>query len=125
VRYALHQFKLIRKLDDAVKRFESEPSTQYNAMVSALRAQSDLMDKIYEKGHQFGVIQRKQAPAEAGKKRVDLLKDLRKERKLIDSLIGELEVTVEKRVMRIEARETKRQEIREDYEREKLLGAKK
>jgi hypothetical protein len=50
-RYAYFHTRIIQRLDDMIDQFMADPdSKQYNATVTALRAQSDMLDKIYAKG---------------------------------------------------------------------------
>ena len=63
VRYATFQFDIIRQLQEAhdsiMKAEESQKGgRQVTAAISALRMQSDVMDKVISKGIEFGVIQK-------------------------------------------------------------------
>ena len=49
VRYAAFQFGIITELKDAASKFmQDDSSKQYNALISSLRAQSDIYDKIMD-----------------------------------------------------------------------------
>jgi uncharacterized protein YjgD (DUF1641 family) len=56
VEYMIAQTQNIENLNDMIKSFKS--SKQHNAMVSAIRARSELTDKILAKGQEFGIIAR-------------------------------------------------------------------
>lgn len=62
VRYAAFQMDIVRKLKKTYERYINDPDVkQYNAAIQALRGMSDIYDKILDKGHSFGVIERKKA----------------------------------------------------------------
>jgi hypothetical protein len=101
IRYALFQMRIIRRLDEACESFTSdEGNKQYNALVTALRAQSDIFDKLQAKGESMGIIQGGRVPAETKMTRKDLLNELRREHEQLGALIGEMEVTVERKTVR-------------------------
>lgn len=97
-RYAAFNLGIIRKLDDLVAEFmEDKENRQYSAAVTALKAQSDLYDKVIERGAKLGIIQERKAGKEVNQSREDLLETLRTERGRMDLLIEELEVTTRRR----------------------------
>lgn len=92
VRYAAFQFEVIRKLEESLEVFRDDSETkQYNAMISALKAQSDIYDKIMNKGTEFGVIQKKKAAENIRKKPQELRIELRKEATILLQLLDEIE----------------------------------
>lgn len=52
--YVLQQRKCIKDLDDVLGKFTT--TKQYNAVVGAVRAKSDILDKLIVKGKELGVI---------------------------------------------------------------------
>lgn len=97
-RYASFTLSLIRKLDALVQEFaEDKENRQYNAATTAIRTQSELYDKLIDRGSSLGIIQQRKAQKETQMKRNDLLETLKQERLQMDALIAELEVTVERR----------------------------
>ena len=106
VRYAVFNMGLIRKLDEARRMFLKDPEgKQYAMIVSSIKAQHDIYDKIQTKGTQLGVIQKRKANAQAiagGKKAV--LKELEREATLLLDIVEEFdEHTQFKRRRRIQA----------------------
>lgn len=96
VRYAAFQFEVIRKLEESIDMFRDDSETkQYNAMISALKTQSDIYDKIMNKGTEFGVIQKKKATDNVRKKPQQLRVELRKEATILLQLLDEIEETKE------------------------------
>lgn len=62
IRYACFQMRLIHLLQEAYDEFMRNPSTKgRSALISSLRAQSDIYDKIFDRGLEFGVIQKEAA----------------------------------------------------------------
>ena len=57
VEYMIAQSKNIRDLDYMVKDFKA--TRQYNALVGAVRAKSEILDKIVNKGQEFGIIEKR------------------------------------------------------------------
>jgi hypothetical protein len=56
VEYVMEQRATIRALDKLAKDLDSK--SQYNALVGAYRLRSDLLDKIIDRGHDFGFIKK-------------------------------------------------------------------
>ena len=54
--YVTEQRRNIKDLNDLVTNLDKK--TQYNALVGAIRLRSDILDKIVEKGQEFGVIKK-------------------------------------------------------------------
>lgn len=54
VSYCLEQRKCIKDIDELTKNLNEK--TQYNAIVGALRLRSDILDKMVERGQEFGLI---------------------------------------------------------------------
>jgi len=54
VQYMIDQLRNLRDLDDMVGTFKT--TKQYNAMVGAVRARSEILDKLIAKGQEFGLI---------------------------------------------------------------------
>lgn len=101
VLYYREHLELIKGLRDCFERFTSDPkSTQYNAAIAAVRAQSDLWDKVYARGKELGVLRQQKAGPPISAPRGDVLGELRKERLILDTLICELEITTERQVIR-------------------------
>lgn len=57
VDYQLAQQSCVKSLESMIGEFKS--TKQYNAMVGAIRARSDIIDKIVLKGQEFGLIEKK------------------------------------------------------------------
>jgi hypothetical protein len=102
VRYAAFQFGIIHKLQDACELFTADPdSKQYNAMVSALRAQSDIYDKIIDKGITFGVISKSKAdPDRIRQSPATLRVELREKIQTLEILLDEVDEHAELRSQR-------------------------
>jgi hypothetical protein len=97
-RYAAFNLSLVRKLDDLIGDFaDDKENRQYNAATNAIKAQAELYDKLIARGAELGIIQQRKAQPETQMKRADLLQALKDERLQMDSLIAELEITVERR----------------------------
>jgi len=80
VRYALFQTRLIRNMQEAADAFLRDPEAkQFNTYMTSMRAQSDLMDKILEKGIDFGVIKRKKANELVGKSNKVVIREVQRE----------------------------------------------
>jgi len=96
VRYAVFQLSLIRKLQQAVERFEADEKTvQYNSIVAALRAQSDAYDRILDKGISFGVIERRKATGAIRKAPADIRNLLKGEILTLSRLLDEVDLSIE------------------------------
>lgn len=54
VQYMIDQTQNIKDLTAMITEFKS--TKQYNAMVGAIRARSEILDKLIEKGQEFGLI---------------------------------------------------------------------
>jgi len=54
--YVIEQRKNLYDLDNLIKNLDEK--TQYNAVVGAIRLRSDIVDKIVEKGQEFGFIKK-------------------------------------------------------------------
>lgn len=125
VRYATFQLQIVKKLQDLVDVFlgssqdpqapctcgsgktskdccsTSQPvaeKRQFTAAVSALKAQSDIYDKIYNKGKEFGVIQTKDQSNKAqqiqqilGQTHQDLRVELKQEITTLTALLSKVE----------------------------------
>jgi len=86
--YALDQGKCIRALDQVAKRFGK--SKQYNALVGAIKAKSEIFDKIITRGQEFELIHK--APKGIkfiGQVAVDNLSS-REVKKMMERELGEL-----------------------------------
>ncbi len=102
VRYAAFQFNIIQKLQDLVDKFRSDPqTTQYNAAVSALRAQSEAYDKVLDRGLSFGVIPKKQASEAIRKEPKDLRMELRTEIDTLTKLLDAVDDATQARAIRV------------------------
>lgn len=107
VRYATFQFDIIRKLQQLLERFQADKKTvQYNAAVSALKAQSEAYDKVLEKGFSFGVISRKQASEAIRHQPQDLRAELRTEITILSRLLDEIDDPTQARGLRGPASQT-------------------
>lgn len=94
IRYAVFNLSIIGKLQRAVERFEKDTKTvQYNSVISALRAQSDINDRILEKGLEFGVVERKQA-SKAVRHPKDIKDMLKREILTLSSLLDEVDLSI-------------------------------
>ncbi|KKN81400.1 hypothetical protein LCGC14_0320130 [marine sediment metagenome] len=94
VRYISFQIGVIRKLEHACKLFMEDPdSKQYNALVSACKAQSDIYERLFDRGVAMGVIETR-APEthKASNDRTGMIATLRKELSALTDLVAELEV---------------------------------
>lgn len=101
VRYAAFQYGVLRKLQDCLERFLADPdATQYNSAVSALRAQSDIYDKIIGKGEDYGVIQKKKAGAAIRKDATGMRTELRSRIRTLTVLLEEIDEHTEFRSKR-------------------------
>lgn len=59
-KYATFQFGVLNKIQKAYERFTADTSMKSaSAQISALKTQSDIYDKIIQKGIDFGIIQHK------------------------------------------------------------------
>ena len=56
IQYMLDQAQNVTALTDMIQEFKN--TKQYNAMVGAIRARSEIYDKLIDKGQQFGLIHR-------------------------------------------------------------------
>lgn len=59
VEYMINQTQNIRTLDGMIGTFRE--TKQYNALVGAVRARSEILDKIIDKGQEFNVIRKPEA----------------------------------------------------------------
>jgi hypothetical protein len=50
----IDQMKNLKDLDGMIESFKT--TKQYNAMVGAVRARSEILDKLIEKGQEFGLV---------------------------------------------------------------------
>lgn len=92
VRYATFQFAVIRRLQQAHESFiKDKENKQYNAAISALRAQSDIYDKVLDKGINFGVIQQKKAKGTIREAPADIRIKLKKEITILSRLLEEVD----------------------------------
>ena len=110
-RYTSFNISLIRQLRELVKRYlyEQRTSAQYQAAINAIRAQSDLYDKVWNKGVEMNFINTRSAPKETHMDHVDLYKELKKEKKQIDSLLTEMDVIFTRQI-KISAKKTNKKE---------------
>jgi hypothetical protein len=94
-RYAFFHMRTLQRLDKLIDQFLDDPeSKQYNATVQALRARSDLLDKVYSKGKALGVMNLTKAAPERGMTGAQLVEALIAERQQLDAVIAELKITV-------------------------------
>lgn len=92
VRYAAFQLDIVRRLQKACEQFaKDERNKQYSAMVSALRAQSDIYDKVMSKGAELGVIQRSTAGSHIRLQGKDLRHELKTEISKLNKLLTEID----------------------------------
>lgn len=92
VRYAAFQLGIVKKLQAAHDEFmDAEDSKQYGAAISALRVQSDIMDKVMDKGTEFGVITNKRADQSINMSQADLRQELKNEIALMVSLLDKID----------------------------------
>lgn len=109
VRYALFQTRLIRNLQHAADLFlgEHEPQLdldgdpvppsapkQFSSYMTAMKTQSDIMDKIVEKGLDFGVIKRRKANQLVGSTTKVVMQEVHREVILLQSLLEDVGGTV-------------------------------
>jgi hypothetical protein len=107
VRYAAFQFGVIAKLQDACELFmNDERNKQYNALTSALRAQSDIYDKIVDKGLTFGVIERKRATGDHRMSKGDLRTALRDEMSVLSRLLDQVDDATQMASVRVTQTQT-------------------
>lgn len=59
VLYVQEQRRCIHDLDEVLEMFMSGGSRQHSAAVGAIRARSEIVDKIITRGQEFGIIDRK------------------------------------------------------------------
>lgn len=101
VRYAAFQFGIISELKKASSlMLKDKRNRQYNAVISSLRAQSDIFDKIMDKGHEYGVIQRKKASGALHKQSRDIREDLRVEIVKLTRLLDEIDDSTQAQAVR-------------------------
>lgn len=94
VRYASFQFGIIKKLDCVFEDFQNDlEQKQYTAAVSALRTQSDIYDKVLEKGKEFGVVKQGKASDTIRQAPANIRVELRKEIVVLSKLLNELDDT--------------------------------
>jgi hypothetical protein len=94
-RYAYFHLRTLQRLDTLIDQFLDDPeSKQYNATVQALRARSDLLDKVYAKGKALGIMNLTKAAPERGMTGEALVEALLRERQQLDAVIAELKITV-------------------------------
>lgn len=92
VRYASFQFDIVKQLQNMIDVFLKDPvSKQYSATTSALRTQSDIYDKVLDKGIEFGVIEKKKATASLRQEPQDLRASIRIEIKQLTRLLDEID----------------------------------
>ena len=92
VRYALFQLGVITRLQTTYEKLLStDPAKTGNAVIAALRAQSDIYDKVYEKGAEYGVIKRQQASTAIHKAPHDLRIELRREIRTMATLLDKVD----------------------------------
>ena len=77
---------------------DDKENRQYNAATNAIRAQSDLYDKMITRGVELGIIQQPRSKEAAQKDPSKLLEALKAEHDKISSLIAEVEISEKKRV---------------------------
>lgn len=116
VRYAVFNMDLIKKLDDARKMFMFDPEgKQYSMIISSIRAQHDIFDKIQDKGMTLGVIKKRKADNKSlsGGKRA-ALRELQKEATMLLEIVDEFDPHTQfKRRRRINAKITAREQTTE------------
>jgi len=92
VRYASFQLNIVRKLQAAHDRFlKDKHNKQYNAAISALRAQSDIYDKVLDKGITFGVIEQTKAKDHIRQSSGEIRIRLQKEVRVLSRLLEEVD----------------------------------
>lgn len=104
VEYVLEQRRSIKDLDKLVKDLDKQ--SQYNAVVGAIRLRSDLIDRIIDRGQDFGFIKKEAASRDliAGiiitdMSNADLKKEIVQQNKL---LVGLMEKFGEKSFLELE-----------------------
>lgn len=113
IRYAVFNLAIIRKLQQIIERFEADDKTvQYNSIISALKTQSDLNDKILEKGLLYGVVEHKRVSG-AVKRPQDIKAMLKKEILSLSSLLDEVDLSISFHAAR---RSHRLREERKEYE---------
>lgn len=100
VRYAAFQFGIISQLKKAAHQFMKDENKQYNALISSLRAQSDIFDKIMDKGHDYGVITKKKANESIRKQPQDIRQDLRIEITKLTRLLDDIDDSTQSKSLR-------------------------
>jgi hypothetical protein len=92
VRLAAFQMGVIQKLRESYETFTADPEArQYGAAVSALKAQSEIYDRLIAKGIEFGIIQQSKAKESIRATPKDLRLELRKEIKTLTILLDEVD----------------------------------
>jgi hypothetical protein len=92
VRYAAFQLGIVSKLQDAVEDFKADPkATQYNALVTALKAESDIYDKVLDKGQDLNVITKKAAKGSIRATSIDLRATIKRELITLEKLSREID----------------------------------
>ena len=99
-KYAFFTMRQIQRLDRLIDQFLNDPEAkQYNATVTAERARSDLLDKVYRMGERLGVMKLGKVTDEVGRSGTELVQALVTERRRLDEVIAELECTVERKTL--------------------------
>lgn len=106
VRYAVFQLRIVEQLRDTYDSMISDDETkQYNAAISALRAQSDIYDKIMEQGRTYGVIQQRPAAASLHQAPADLKQELMVEIRSLVNLVERVDPDTQFRQFRTRLRD--------------------
>lgn len=101
VRYAAFQLGIVSKLQDAVEQFKADPkATQYNALVTALKNQSDIYDKVLDKGQDLNVVTSKAAKASTRATATDLRATIKRELITLEKLSREIDDTTQVKGLR-------------------------
>lgn len=93
VRYAAFQMGIIRKLQKSYDQFmaDDDNNRQHGACIQALKAQSDIMDKVMSQGHSFGVITQRRADTVINMSKADLRQELKNEIELLAGLLSKVD----------------------------------
>ncbi len=112
VKYCYFQSGIIDRLQHIYDIFiEDEDNKNYSAAVSALKTQSDIMDKIMAKGDHYGVIQQKKADKAIHLSKKQLKIELKKEVTVLTELLDQIDSHDTFKARREQFLEQKRQRL--------------
>jgi len=109
IRYAAFNLSVIEKLQLLYESFMADHSEKknYSAAVGSLKAQSDVLDRIIDKGMEWGVIDKRKASATVHRSKGDLQQELRHQIRTLTVLLTQVQerekskpITTKKRTKR-------------------------